>query len=194
MEFRSAAKPGFTSIAALAATGMIALVRLATTEPGPRASCGNRGSTHPRRAHARCTCLACGSGYRDPQDAGQLRNLTRTFCSAFLQWTACRAVVACSCRVNVTNVEAGLAFYRDALGHALIWRTNTAAGLRMAESSSEIVSGPNDRNSKPISRFAPPIRRPMQWLGLEGTSPSLHRPGRQQRRSRALAVVHSPRD
>jgi len=42
-------------------------------------------------------------------------------------------------QIPVTNVEAGLAFYRDALGHALIWRTNTAAGLRMAESSSEIV-------------------------------------------------------
>jgi len=42
-------------------------------------------------------------------------------------------------QIPVTNVEAGLAFYRDALGHALIWRTDTAAGLRMAESSSEIV-------------------------------------------------------
>jgi lactoylglutathione lyase len=42
-------------------------------------------------------------------------------------------------QIPVPNVEAGLAFYRDALGHALIWRTDTAAGLRMAESSSEIV-------------------------------------------------------
>ena len=36
-------------------------------------------------------------------------------------------------------MEAGLAFYRDALGHALIWRTPTAAGLQMADSASEIV-------------------------------------------------------
>jgi catechol 2,3-dioxygenase-like lactoylglutathione lyase family enzyme len=30
------------------------------------------------------------------------------------------------------DLEAGLAFYRDRLGHALIWRTTTQAGLRLA--------------------------------------------------------------
>lgn len=39
----------------------------------------------------------------------------------------------------VSDVDEGLAFYRDALGHALIWRTPTAAGLRMAESDTELV-------------------------------------------------------
>jgi lactoylglutathione lyase len=39
----------------------------------------------------------------------------------------------------VPNLEAGLAFYRDQLGHALIWRTETAAGLRLPDSDSEIV-------------------------------------------------------
>jgi lactoylglutathione lyase len=39
----------------------------------------------------------------------------------------------------VRDLEAGLAFYRDQLGHALIWRTETAAGLRLPESDAEIV-------------------------------------------------------
>ena len=42
-------------------------------------------------------------------------------------------------QIPVPDLEAGLAFYRDALGHALIWRTPTAAGLQMADSASEIV-------------------------------------------------------
>ena len=42
-------------------------------------------------------------------------------------------------QIPVPDIEAGLAFYRDALGHALIWRTATAAGLQMADSASEIV-------------------------------------------------------
>jgi predicted enzyme related to lactoylglutathione lyase len=39
----------------------------------------------------------------------------------------------------VPDLEAGLEFYRDQLGHALIWRTQTAAGLRLPESDAEIV-------------------------------------------------------
>src|SRR5258708_39573141 len=42
-------------------------------------------------------------------------------------------------RLYVTNLEAGLAFYRDKLGHQLIWRTERAAGLRLPESETEIV-------------------------------------------------------
>jgi predicted enzyme related to lactoylglutathione lyase len=42
-------------------------------------------------------------------------------------------------QVPVPDLEAGLAFYRDRLGHELIWRTATAAGLRMPESNAEIV-------------------------------------------------------
>jgi predicted enzyme related to lactoylglutathione lyase len=41
--------------------------------------------------------------------------------------------------VPVPDVDAGLAFYRDRLGHELIWRTATSAGLRMPESGAEIV-------------------------------------------------------
>ena len=42
-------------------------------------------------------------------------------------------------QVPVPDLEAGLAFYRDKLGHELIWRTETAAGLRMPETDAEIV-------------------------------------------------------
>ena len=39
----------------------------------------------------------------------------------------------------VPDLEAGLTFYRDRLGHELIWRTKTAAGLRLPESDAELV-------------------------------------------------------
>jgi predicted enzyme related to lactoylglutathione lyase len=42
-------------------------------------------------------------------------------------------------RVPVPDLDEGLAFYRDRLGHELVWRTETAAGLRMPESDAEIV-------------------------------------------------------
>ena len=42
-------------------------------------------------------------------------------------------------RLYVPDLEAGLAFYRDQLGHELIWRTGTAAGLRLPESEAELV-------------------------------------------------------
>jgi predicted enzyme related to lactoylglutathione lyase len=42
-------------------------------------------------------------------------------------------------QLPVPELEGGLAFYRDRLGHELIWRTETAAGLRLADSDSELV-------------------------------------------------------
>ena len=42
-------------------------------------------------------------------------------------------------RLYVPDLEAGLAFYRDRLGHELIWRTESAAGLRLPESDAELV-------------------------------------------------------
>ncbi|TMF14190.1 MAG: bleomycin resistance protein, partial [Chloroflexi bacterium] len=42
-------------------------------------------------------------------------------------------------QIPVPDLDAGLAFYRDKLGHELIWRTETAAGLRMPETDAEIV-------------------------------------------------------
>jgi predicted enzyme related to lactoylglutathione lyase len=42
-------------------------------------------------------------------------------------------------RLYVLDLEAGLSFYRDRLGHELIWRNETAAGLRLPESEAELV-------------------------------------------------------
>ena len=42
-------------------------------------------------------------------------------------------------RLYVPDLETGLAFYRDRLGHELIWRSATAAGLRLPETDAELV-------------------------------------------------------
>jgi catechol 2,3-dioxygenase-like lactoylglutathione lyase family enzyme len=44
-----------------------------------------------------------------------------------------------SLQIPVPDLEAGLEFYRDHLGHPLIWRTATAAGLRLPDSDAELV-------------------------------------------------------
>lgn len=45
-----------------------------------------------------------------------------------------------SYQLPVKDLEAALAFYRDALGHELVWRTEVAAGLRLPEQEgAEIV-------------------------------------------------------
>lgn len=43
--------------------------------------------------------------------------------------------------VQVPDLDSGLAFYRDALGHELIWRNDEIgqAGLRLPDSDTEIV-------------------------------------------------------
>jgi predicted enzyme related to lactoylglutathione lyase len=42
-------------------------------------------------------------------------------------------------QIPVPDLEAGLDFYRDKLGHELIWRTPMAAGLRMSGTDAELV-------------------------------------------------------
>lgn len=42
-------------------------------------------------------------------------------------------------QVPVPDLDVGLAFYRDRLGHQLIWRSETAAGLRLPDSDTELV-------------------------------------------------------
>jgi predicted enzyme related to lactoylglutathione lyase len=42
-------------------------------------------------------------------------------------------------RLYVPDLEEGLSFYRDRLGHELIWRSATAAGLRMPDTDAELV-------------------------------------------------------
>lgn len=47
-----------------------------------------------------------------------------------------------SIRIPVPDIETGLAFYRDQLGHVLIWRLDHGAGLRMPGSNAELVLVP----------------------------------------------------
>ncbi len=51
-------------------------------------------------------------------------------------------------RLYVPDLEAGLSFYRDRLGHELIWRTETSAGLRLPESEAELVLQAEDQRQE----------------------------------------------
>jgi predicted enzyme related to lactoylglutathione lyase len=51
-------------------------------------------------------------------------------------------------RLYVPDLEAGLSFYQDRLGHELIWRTGTAAGLRLPESEAELVLQTEDQRQE----------------------------------------------
>ena len=51
-------------------------------------------------------------------------------------------------RLYVPDLEAGLSFYRDRFGHELIWRTQTAAGLRLPESETELVLQTEDQRQE----------------------------------------------
>lgn len=42
-------------------------------------------------------------------------------------------------QIVVPDLDAGLAFYRDKLGHELRWRTETAAGMAMPDGDTELV-------------------------------------------------------
>jgi lactoylglutathione lyase len=42
-------------------------------------------------------------------------------------------------RIPVLDLELALAFYRDSLGHELLWRTENSVGLRIPESETELV-------------------------------------------------------
>jgi predicted enzyme related to lactoylglutathione lyase len=42
-------------------------------------------------------------------------------------------------QIQVPDLESGLAFYRDQLGHQLVWRSEQAVGLSMSDSDAEIV-------------------------------------------------------
>jgi len=47
--------------------------------------------------------------------------------------------------IPVSDLDAALAFYSGQLGHELIWRSNTAAGLRLPDSNAELVLHTGDR-------------------------------------------------
>ncbi len=41
--------------------------------------------------------------------------------------------------LSVPDLEKGIAFYQDQLGHKLLWRRETQAGLKMPDTDAEIV-------------------------------------------------------
>jgi predicted enzyme related to lactoylglutathione lyase len=51
-------------------------------------------------------------------------------------------------RLYVPDLDSGLAFYRDYLGHEVIWRTERAVGLRMSETDAEIVLQIEDKKQE----------------------------------------------
>jgi lactoylglutathione lyase len=51
-------------------------------------------------------------------------------------------------RVYVDNLEKGLEFYRDKLGHSIIWRSEDAIGLRIPEQDTEIVIQTRDKKTE----------------------------------------------
>ena len=51
-------------------------------------------------------------------------------------------------RLYVPDLDAGFSFYRDRLGHELIWRTETAVGLRLPESEAELVLQTEDQKQE----------------------------------------------
>jgi catechol 2,3-dioxygenase-like lactoylglutathione lyase family enzyme len=55
-----------------------------------------------------------------------------------LEMTALFRKVDCH-SIPVADLDAALAFYRDGLGHELIWRDDSAAGLRLPDSNAELV-------------------------------------------------------
>lgn len=42
-------------------------------------------------------------------------------------------------RIPVDNLQEGLQFYCEKLGHELLWKTETTAGLKLADDESELV-------------------------------------------------------
>ena len=51
-------------------------------------------------------------------------------------------------RLHVSDLEAALAFYRDRLGHQLVWRSDRAVGLRMPDTDAEIVLHTEERGQE----------------------------------------------
>src|SRR5262244_86060 len=47
--------------------------------------------------------------------------------------------------IPVSDLDAALAFYSGKLGHELIWRSRTAAGLKLPDSNAELVLHTGDR-------------------------------------------------
>jgi predicted enzyme related to lactoylglutathione lyase len=72
-------------------------------------------------------------------------------------------------QIPVPDLAAGLAFYRDALGHQLIWQTETAAGLRLADSATELVVQTERPELEPNLSVASADAAARQFVAAGGT-------------------------
>src|SRR3990172_6923581 len=70
-------------------------------------------------------------------------------------------------RLYVPDLEAGLSFYRDRLGHELIWRTETAAGLRLPEAEAELVLQTEDQRQE-VDLLVDSADEAAQFIGQAG--------------------------
>ena len=52
-------------------------------------------------------------------------------------------------QIPVPDLEQGLSFYRDRLGHRLIWKTSTSAGLGLPDTDAEIVISTERKELEP---------------------------------------------
>jgi catechol 2,3-dioxygenase-like lactoylglutathione lyase family enzyme len=73
--------------------------------------------------------------------------------------------------IPVADLDAALAFYCDGLGHELIWRDDSAAGLRLPDSDAELVLHKRSGLSRPTFwllrsqlRSADLLKRAGRWL------------------------------
>ena len=77
-------------------------------------------------------------------------------------------------RFYVSDLEAGLRFYRDQLGHSLIWRTDQAVGLRLPDGKAEIVL--HTQPARRILIFSCRLRMRRRDVSLRWGEPSSSRP------------------
>src|SRR6266568_474202 len=73
------------------------------------------------------------------------------------------------CRFRCPIWRPDFAFYRDALGHQLIWQTETAAGLRLADSATELVVQTERPELEPNLSVASADAAARQFVAAGGT-------------------------
>jgi len=71
-------------------------------------------------------------------------------------------------RLYVSNIAAGLAFYRDRLGHRLIWKTDTEAGLGIPGSEAEIVLQSQEKGVEVDLKVASADEAAARWVACGG--------------------------
>jgi len=72
-------------------------------------------------------------------------------------------------QIPVPDLAAGLAFYQKSLGHELIWQTDSAAGLRLADSATELVVQTERPELEPNLSVASADAAARQFVAAGGT-------------------------